>query len=197
MNLEMLNAKRTMGLALAGLLVGASVAHSQTCSTQGIGAGTYYIASAVGDNRCVTANSDGSAATFELCNNGSIADSRRQFKLAPDPMAGSCYRFQSVSNGSYLTATIGGLPGDALLVITAAGDNASMDWRVNTIGTNLYTLIWGKDTAPDTCMNRRDMDDAGRVQAIHCTGTSNLERFWLLSTKKELDKFSHKKAKVR
>lgn len=187
-----------MRLALVGLLVGASVAHSQTCSTQGIAKGTYYIVSAVGDNRCVTVGpSPSSAVSFNFCSGPDAPPSgQRQFTFAPDPIAGSCYRLQSVSNGSYLTATISSDLGDALLVMASDGDNPSMDWRANKIGDNLYTLIWGKDSAPDTCMNRRDKDGQGRIQAIHCTGTSVLERFWLVSTKKELDKVRKKKAKA-
>lgn len=179
-------------LTLFGILLVACHALAQTCSNQAIGPGTYFIASALGDDRCVIVDPDKPSATFYYCK-GTPAR-LKQFTFATDPHHGSCYRLQSASTGGYLTPTINDLPGDALLVISAQGNNASMYWQVIKNSDHTYTFV-AEGIASKPCMNRRSDDDKGRVQAIHCTGVTNLERFWLPSTKTELEKLSKKKGK--
>lgn len=159
----------------------ASEVLAQTCPNQGIDPGTYTIKSAVGDDRCVITDPGKTSATFYFCTG--TPGYLKNFTFMADPTHGGCYRLGTVINGvyRYLLPTIDpGLP-DALLVVAQSGATDSMYWQVQKNSDNTYTFVAvGIPTKP--CMNRRDNDDKGRVQAIHCTGISNLERFFLDST---------------
>ena len=128
---------------LACILLFASEVLAQTLSNQAIGPGTYMIMSAWGgDGRCVITDPNLPSATFNSCT-GMSAD-LKTFTFTSDPVHGGCYRLGTVINGvyRYLLPTIGGLPGDALLVVAEPGATASMYWQVQkNSDDNTYTFV--------------------------------------------------------
>lgn len=155
---------------------------AQTCPNQAIDPGTYTIKSAWGeDDRCVITDPDKTSATFYFCKG--TPGYLKNFTFMADATHGGCYRLGTVINGvyRYLLPTIDPSLPDALLVVAQPGANDSMYWQVQKNSDNTYTFVAvGIPSKP--CMNRRTDDGKGRVQAIHCTGTSSLERFFLDST---------------
>jgi hypothetical protein len=154
---------------------------AQNCPNQAIGPGTYTIKSALeggDDDRCVITDPDKPSATFYPCTG--TPGYLKNFTFMADPAHGGCYRLGTVINGvyRYLLPTISpDLPG-ALLVVAQPGATNSMYWQVQKNSDNTYTFV-AVGIPSNPCMNRRTDDGKGRVQAIHCTGISSLERFIL------------------
>ncbi|SPE34034.1 exported hypothetical protein [Acidobacteriia bacterium SbA2] len=188
-----------LSLFCSGLLaLSGAVAHAQNCPSQGIRPGTYYIASALGDNRCLDRRTqDSNSIQFYFCN----GQSDEQFQLESGDLGSGCYRIRAVYNGTsdphFLDPVAGGLPGLALLIEADSGNLKSYYWRILKNANNTYSFINElNDESPNQqCMNRRDPDDQGRAQLLHCDFGDNRYQFWLASSKAELDKLKNQKAK--
>jgi hypothetical protein len=186
-------------LLLSVLGFGSLASYAQTCASQDIPAGTYYIASALGDNRCLDRRTqDANSIQFYFCN----GQSDEQFEFAVGNLGSGCYRIRAVYNGTsdphYLDAVVGGLPGNALLIEADDGNLKSYYWRVQKNANGTYSFIneLNDENPNQQCMDRRSPDDQGRAQVLQCDFGNNLNQYWLGSTKSELNKLKRKKAKV-
>jgi hypothetical protein len=184
-------------LFLATLAFGGAAAYAQTCSSQAITPGTYYIRSVHPDSQpryLERRSQDSNSIQFYFADAGSD----EKFEFAVGNLGSGCYRIRTVYDGTsdphYLNAVVGGLPGLALLIEADDGNLKSYYWRIIQNANRTYSFINElNDESPNQqCMNRRTPDDAGRAQVLQCDFGNDFYQFYLEATSAKTEKQKNK-----